>query len=157
MIGVCSRLKGGQQHRVAYCVLGKLRFNTAALLQHRIEQWNEFGGKSELAICGMPAGGEDKQRALSNRDLKQGGIAIIKSRQYSRVGDLFQIEAAMFPEVDLGEVAEARSGKWGKKWMLKIDLPEHGVIASRGFANRQILDSGKVRNGLCSGIGVLQH
>src|SRR5436190_15988220 len=87
----------------------------------------------------MPAGDEHEQASGALRNLQEGGVAIVESRQNSRAGQPVGFEFPMLPEVDLGEIAETRIGKRRKQWMLEINLTEHRVAVGWGFRGAQIV------------------
>src|SRR5438093_2274749 len=113
------------------------------VFEQRIEQGNEFGGEGKLAVSGMPAGGEDKQTAgppcrssaFTRRygHFDQRGIALVEAREHAGIGNLLRVEAAMFPEMDFGEIAESGIGKGLEEGMRKVDVAEERVFLVCGL------------------------
>src|SRR5439155_27308851 len=62
----------------------------------------------------------------------------------------------MFPEVDLGEIAETRIGKGRKQWMLEISLSDHRVAVGWGLRGGQTVHAGQKPNRR-GGSGVFQN
>src|SRR5215213_2577834 len=78
----------------------------------------------------MPATGQDKESSFAHRNFKQGGAPLIKARQDPGVFDRRRIQLAMFPEMDLRKIAEARIRKRREDRMLKVDLPKQRVFGA---------------------------
>ena len=110
------------------------------MLQQGIEQRNEFGRKRKLAVLGLPAGGEHEQFALAHGGFDQRRVAVVELREDPCAGDFGGVEPAMFPKVNLGEVAETRIGKWREERMAEINLAEHRIATAGRFTRRQSLD-----------------
>src|SRR5208337_3633492 len=120
-------------NRVADFELGAGGFGSAAPIQNRLQQRHEFGGKRQLAVRRVPTGEERKQVALADSDLRQGRRAIVEFRQDPSRKSRRNRPAAMFPEMDVREVAVAWIGERGEDGVIEIDLTEQSEIAGRFF------------------------
>src|SRR3954453_16364286 len=98
----------------------------------------------------MPAGSQNKQRALPNGNLEHRWVPIVELSQHLDLRNLLQPHPAMFPEMDFGEVAEPGVGERGKERMLEIDLAQHRVSGPGSLSHQQALDPAKLGDGLCS-------
>ena len=88
----------------------------------------------------MPARGENEDAAFVARDFQHGGIAGVEFGDDFGIGESRGVEAAVAPEVDLGEVAETRLGEGGEEQMAKVYGAKHGV--GRGLHSFQFQVSG---------------
>ena len=86
----------------------------------------------------MPAAREHQQAAAADGELQERGIAAVKFRDDPRPGQFVRREPTVFPEMDFGEIAEARISERREERMLKINPPEHRVILHHGLARREI-------------------
>ena len=134
---------GGERDGVADGVLRDLRAEAAGLLQQREEQRQELGRERELAVGGLPAGRENVERAFADGHLQQRGVAGVELRDDARAGELRRVQSPILPEVNLGEVAEARVGERREERVLEINLREHRVgrhlclVSGDGFLAEQ--------------------
>src|SRR5260221_9369459 len=115
---VGALFRPGQRHRVADDILGKLPFNAAALLKDRIKQRHEFRRERKLAVGRLPAGTEDEEHSLPDRNLDQRRIPVIEAGQNFGGWNLFQTQAAVLPKMDFRKVAERRRGEGSEERML---------------------------------------
>ena len=84
----------------------------------------------------MPAAGENKQMAVAQRQIEQRRIAVIKPRQHARAGQSGWVQRAMFPEMDFGEITEARFVEWRQQGVLEIHLAEQRVFLHARLTQR---------------------
>src|SRR5205823_5685146 len=96
-------------------------------------QRDKLRGEGKLAISRLPARGEDEHAAFVFRNFQQGRIRVVEPSQNPRAGQSVGLELAVLPEMNFGEVTEARIGERGEQRMFKINLAEHRVAARRGL------------------------
>src|SRR3954465_1871465 len=96
-------------------------FNAATGLQEGIEHRNEFRAERELTVARMPARGENDQGPFSDCHLDNRRVAFIETCDNFCVCEPIRLELAMFPEMDLGEIVEARIIEWGEHRVSEID------------------------------------
>ena len=114
--------------RIAGFKLNPRRRAGAAPIQHGLHQRWEFAGQRQLAVRRIPARRQHEQISPADRDLRQRGRTVVKFRQHPGLGGRWKLQTPMFPEMDVGEIAEARVGKRGEERMSEINLTEQGVI-----------------------------
>src|ERR1051325_406579 len=100
----------------------------AAQLQRGAEQWYEFGRKCELAVGWMPTRGENDDATFADRNFDDCGIAIVKLGDDARSRKQRRVHAPVFPEMNLGEIAETCVGERREERVAKINLAQHRVI-----------------------------
>src|SRR5262245_59872951 len=111
------------------------------MLEHRVQERDEFRGQSQMAVGGMPAGSEDQQSSLRYRHFDKSRRTIVKPSHNAGGGEGVGFEVAMFPKVDFGEIAKTRFSKGREKRMLKIDLFQNGVLPRARFAHLRGLNA----------------
>src|SRR5262245_17221035 len=96
----------------------------------------------------MPSGRQDEQGSLADGSLNQSGVSTVKARHCARSRHLVELDAAVFPKVELGKVAVARIRKRSEERMLKINLAQHRVTGGPRFLAAKIVDVGQSRDSL---------
>ena len=93
----------------------------------------------------MPTRCQDKQRSFTHIDLGNRRIAIVETRDDVRIGRS-ERQFAVFPKMNLGEIAESAVRKGSKQRVSELDFREHAIAGLRRFfrgngLSRQIRDA----------------